>query len=137
MPWNEKSKSTVPGEAPVSGSVSKISDREWRMRLFNNTDDDYSVDVKVQQNNASGNTLKYDNFSYRLKAKQSVERSVSSTPATADAQLVLLNWKNLTNRSKTQPLATGTQEASAAGAPTAVPTPMLVRGLGGKVRSAN
>ena len=97
MPWTKKGASTGLDEvAPISGSVSKISNKQWRMKVFNNTEDTYSVSLKVVQVTASGSYLKSDSFSYTLKPKQSEERTVSSTEATADASLELLSWKKLT-----------------------------------------
>ncbi len=80
---------------PIAGSVSRLSPREWKMVLANNSKDPYSVDIAVQQIDARGSVTKTDHFSYTLKAGQSVERSVSAGLNAVDAKLNLGRWKNL------------------------------------------
>lgn len=82
-------------EAPIAGSVSKRSDREWVARLYNNSDDVYSVSVEVRQLNAQGKRERSDSFSARISPQGSYERSLSSTARTVDAELELRSWKNL------------------------------------------
>jgi hypothetical protein len=82
-------------EAPIAGSVSKRSDREWVARLYNNSNDVYSVSVEVRQLNAQGKRERSDSFSARIEPQGSYERSLSSTARTVDAELELRSWKNL------------------------------------------
>lgn len=92
-PWGG---SVIEGNAPLAGSVSKLSDREWRMRLFNNSEDTYDASVEVVQYDQRGSRLKSDNFSFRIKGGNSVERTVSSRSSTYNAEVKLKSWKNLT-----------------------------------------
>ena len=45
---------------PITGSVSRVSRDAWSMKVFNNTKDEYSVDVDVLQLNTSGQRVKTD-----------------------------------------------------------------------------
>ncbi len=85
-------------QPPITGSVSQRNREEWIMKVFNNTIDDYSVGVKVIQFDKRGNKTKSDNFSYRLKAGESKERSIRARSNTETAELELTNWKQLTDR---------------------------------------
>lgn len=101
MPWDKKQTgSGLEQQPPVSGSVSRISDREWRMFIGNNSEDTYSVSLRVLQKNDRGDVLKSDSYSYTLKAKQTEQRSVSSRIGVTNAELVLESWKNLSAKSR-------------------------------------
>jgi hypothetical protein len=97
------------GAAPIAGSVSRKSGREWVAKLYNNSEDAYSVSVEVIQMNKSGKKEKTDSFSTRLSAKGSYERSLRATERTVDCQLNLVSWKNLTAKKA----ITGENEGSA------------------------
>lgn len=102
MPWggvDQASQST----APIAGSVSKISAREWKAFIVNNSEDTYEVDVRVVQLDKRGTQVKTDSFSYTLKPKQAVERMVAATFSTMDAQLMLERWKLLSAKKKEAP----------------------------------
>ena len=99
LPWGmDKNSAGLEEGAPITGSVSKVSDRMWTLKLFNTSKDDYSLDVRVVQRAAGGGITKTDSFSYRMKAGATVSRQVSAVPSTVDAQLVLVNWKNLSKK---------------------------------------
>lgn len=104
MPWGWEQEGpegkVAGGEPPISGSVSKISAREWVMRVFNNSADAYSVNLRVQQRDTRGAVLKTDSFSYALKPGEGAERKISSYPNTADAQLSLVSWRKLSEGKK-------------------------------------
>ena len=99
MPWNEKN-AALTQQAPVTGSVSRISPREWRMRVFNNSQDTYSVNLRVRQLSNSGAQLRSDSFSYTLKGGESAERALAAAFNSEDAILVLDSWRNLTPKKK-------------------------------------
>lgn len=82
--------------APISGSVSRINQTLWRMKVFNNSDDTYSIDVAVNQFNKQGTKTKSDSFSYTLKPRQSAERDINAPAHTDQASLDLVSWKKLT-----------------------------------------
>lgn len=85
---------------PISGSVSKAGQREWKMVVANNSQDPYSVDLKVEQYGKRGNVIKTDNYTYRLKAGERAERILSAAPAAGDARLKLTNFRNLAPKKK-------------------------------------
>lgn len=93
--------------APISGSVSKLSNNKWQMRLFNNSEDPYSVSVEVRQIDTNRVVQRRDTFSYTLKPKQSVEREVTAYSPGVDCALELLKWKNLSPPKKKEEAANG------------------------------
>ena len=95
IPWG---KQTNPEgtEAPISGSVSRHSPKEWVMRVTNSSEDTYSVNLRVVQYDLKGTQVKADSFSYRLKGGEQAERTLTAAMNSVDAQLRLENWKNLT-----------------------------------------
>lgn len=96
MPWG----SDEEGSSPITGSVSKIGQDTWVMKVFNNSEDTYSVNLKVVQLNSQNRQVKSDSFSYTLKARQKVERNVSAAPGSVRGELKLESWKNLTPKKK-------------------------------------
>ncbi|RIL09229.1 MAG: hypothetical protein DCC75_07015 [Proteobacteria bacterium] len=96
VPWGTE-ESPAKETSPITGSVSKLSDKAWKMKLFNNSEEStYSADVRVNQYNLRGVKIKSDYFSYTLKPGESTERDVSASASTVDSQLELVSWKNLT-----------------------------------------
>ena len=69
VPWGENVLSEEP-TSPITGSVSRVSPGQWVMRVFNNSEDRYSVNLEVAQYNIRGAQIKGDSFSYTLKAKE-------------------------------------------------------------------
>jgi|GEM_PF-1810736 len=106
MPWGSDGKDSAGGAAsgrpPISGSVSKVSPAQWLMRVFNNSEDSYSVNLRVIQRDMRGTVLKSDSFSYNLRPGQKAERSISSYRNTADAELNLVSWKKLSPPKKAE-----------------------------------
>ncbi|MCO6431688.1 MAG: hypothetical protein J5J00_12585 [Deltaproteobacteria bacterium] len=90
------------GTAPISGSVSKGPSGQWIMRIFNNSDETYSVDVSVTQYNRSGASLKKDFFSATLRPAQSSDRTISNAPNSENASLELVSWKKLTSKKEAE-----------------------------------
>jgi hypothetical protein len=81
--------------APITGSVSRASKDNWTMKVFNNTKDEYSVDLDVIQVDTSGKQVKFDSYSYRLKPGESQQEQISAGIDARDAMLNLRNWRNL------------------------------------------
>jgi len=112
--------------APVSGSVSRLSPREWVVRLTNNSEDTYAVSVELSMFNERGSRIKGDSFSYTLKPGQQTSRPVNGTPEVSEAQLYLRSWRNLSaekrKREKAR-AATGAPPESTGGASPATTTP--------------
>lgn len=98
LPWGTEALS--PDQAPISGSVSRISGREWVARVFNNSEDTYSVSVKVRQFGAGNKEVKYDTYSYTLKPRESKEQKFLSKVDTIDAGLDLTSWTNLSEKKR-------------------------------------
>ncbi len=89
------SESDASSKPPITGSISKVSDREWVAKLFNNSEDTYTVSVEVKQMNAAGKRERSDSFSARLGPNENTERTLGATARTVDAELELRNWKNI------------------------------------------
>lgn len=81
--------------APISGSCSKITPRKWRMKVFNNSEETFSVNVEVEQRSSAGARLKGDSFSYTLAPGKSEERDLAAYANTADCVLNLKSWKRV------------------------------------------
>ena len=93
-PWN-KDGASIDSTAPISGSVSRISDKKWKLKVFNNTEDTFETSVMVRQLNARGTSIKTDSYSFRLKAKESKEQEVAALVGAINSQLELVNWKRI------------------------------------------
>lgn len=92
QPWGDDDISGK-NPPPISGSISRLNQRKWLMKVFNNTKDRYSVDVEVVQFNEKGTRLRSDYFSYTLDGNQSVEREVSSALKVTECQVNLRDWR--------------------------------------------
>lgn len=86
--------------APITGSVSRATRDSWSMKVFNNTQDEYSVDVDVLQLNTGGQTVKTDSFSYHLKPGHSEQEMISAGIGARDAELNLRRWRNLSQEKR-------------------------------------
>lgn len=81
----------------LSGSVSRVDQEYWNVRVFNNSaEDTFSVNVGVKQFNDTGGVLKTDYFSYLLKPHASTEQMVQAAPGASEASLELRNYRKLT-----------------------------------------
>ena len=79
-------------KAPITGSVSRVDADTWRLRVFNNAKDTYTVNLGVVQRDLDGRTVKSDNFSYTLKSGGSQEQDIQSSPAAMGADLNLRSY---------------------------------------------
>jgi hypothetical protein len=93
-PWGNTG-SAANSNSPITGSVSRISKQQWKASVFNNSEDSFSVSVKVKQIDSRGSVVKSDYFSASLKPKNSAERQFSSASSALNAELELLSWKKL------------------------------------------
>ena len=97
IPWGENVLSEEP-TSPITGSVSRVSPGQWVMRVFNNSEDRYSVNLEVAQYNIRGAKIKGDSFSYTLKPKETAERPINAESSTDRCELNLKSWKNLSEK---------------------------------------
>jgi hypothetical protein len=86
--------------SPITGSVSKLSKREWVMKLINNSEDKYSVSVTVEQFNDKRKKVRGNNYSYTLDGGEKRDRVVKVLPQTETCSLKLKRWRNLTPKKK-------------------------------------
>ena len=86
--------------APITGSVSRATRDSWSMKVFNNTQDEYSVDLDVFQLNMAGQTVKTDSYSYRLKPGSSEQEMISAGIGARDAELNLRHYRNLSQEKR-------------------------------------
>ncbi len=91
-PWGGTNLEGKP-DNPISGSVSRISARDWVAKVVNNTEDAYRANVAIVQYDERRQKLKTDNFSVSLKAKQTVERTFRANPSTYFSTVELNGWK--------------------------------------------
>lgn len=97
---------------PISGSISRIAQRTWLMKVFNNTKDRYSVDLEVVQFNQRGTRLRGDYFSYTLDGGQSIERKVMASSNVTECQVNLRNWRKYEAPKKVEAGEVAEEEAS-------------------------
>jgi len=105
--------------APIAGSVSKDGNK-WVAKVFNNSKDTYSADVKIIQSNDRGGSAKNDYFSVSLRPGQSDSRSFASANGAINASLELTRWKKIGGEAKPEDTTKTGASASNAAAPTAV-----------------
>lgn len=82
--------------SPITGSVSRVNARDWVMRVFNKSEDTYSFTVRVIQKDKNNRSVKSDTYSYRLEGGGSEEMNFTARTNTEQAELQLVQWKNLT-----------------------------------------
>lgn len=93
---------TSSGGAPISGSVSQAGWNEWLIKVFNTSQDDYRVTVRVVQYGDKGKQIGAPSFTFTLKAGQSAQRSIKSSPLVKNCSLEMRNWKNLSEEKRNQ-----------------------------------
>lgn len=86
--------------APITGSVARNDATTWTMRVFNNNQDTYLVNVDLIQRDDRGAQVKFVSYSYRLKPGQSEEEIVPMGLNARSAQLVLRSYRNLTDEQR-------------------------------------
>lgn len=96
--------------SPISGSISRLDEDTWQMRVFNNSQDTYSVNLGVKQRDEDGRTLKSDSFSYTLKPGSSAERPIQAASGSREADLDLRSYSKI----KKQKAAPESEAGSAA-----------------------
>lgn len=90
--WGVDSLATA--SAPIGGSTSRVSDREWMMKVFNNSEKkSFRVQVELVQLDKAGARIKGDSFTYTLKPQSSAERSIAVQSNTKNCSLNLVDWK--------------------------------------------
>ena len=82
--------------APITGSVSRIDEKTWGFKVFNNSDDTYSFSVDLTQKTDAGAAITTSSYSFQLRPKSSDSRQVQSVLRAAGADLVLRTYRNLT-----------------------------------------
>lgn len=91
VPWGPETGGTNE-QTPLAGSVSKLSERELLAKVFNNSDQTYSISAKVLQYNARGVQIRSDSFSATIKPKSSYERRVPRGIGAEDIRFSMENW---------------------------------------------
>lgn len=110
-PWGEPDPLSRES-APITGSVSNMGGGRWQAKVFNNSQDPYSVSVAVRQFDSRGSVQKTDSFSFNLKAGESAQRDVSSGAGVTDCRLELVHWRNLAPKKKEEPASDATTETT-------------------------
>jgi hypothetical protein len=82
--------------APITGSVSRAGESAWVCKVFNNSSDEYSINVDLKQLDLGGSQVKFGSYSFRLKPGASDKVTVESGLNARRAELWLRSYKNLT-----------------------------------------
>jgi len=91
--WGGQSVSAKEKVAPIAGSVSKLSNTEWLMKVFNNSKEPYQVGVAIVQYNIDGHKVGALHYQYSLDAGKSVERKIKVSTTVDRCVLELERWK--------------------------------------------
>lgn len=81
--------------APISGSVSRVSPKEWRATIKNSSKESVSISAQVLQYSANGSQVKSDSLSSTLQPSETFTRGFSASVTSTDATLKLTSWKIL------------------------------------------
>jgi hypothetical protein len=99
-------------QPPVSGSVSRKNADTWIMRVFNTSEDTYSVDLEVVQFNERGAKVKGDFMSYVLKPGVSKERELRAGLGAREAQLNLRRYRKFETKKPQKKTAEAPSDAA-------------------------
>ena len=81
--------------SPISASVSRESNKNWTVNVFNNSEDEYRLSLVVEQVDERSKRLKSNPISVTLKGGQSVERSLRGHVLASHATVNLKRWKKV------------------------------------------
>ncbi len=81
--------------APITGSVSRVGDSGWVCKVFNNSQDEYSINVDLKQLDLDGRQVKFGSYSFRLKPGASDQITSEAGLNSRRAELWLRSYKNL------------------------------------------
>ena len=79
--------------SPIQASASRLDDRNWLLKVFNNSEDKYVVNIELEQRGSRNQRLKNNSFLFSLKGGESAERRVPGHPASFNSVVKLKNWK--------------------------------------------
>ena len=82
--------------APITGSVSRVGESSWVCKVFNNSKDEYSINIDLKQLDLSGSQVKFGSYSFRLKPGASDQITSEAGLNARRAELWLRSYKNLT-----------------------------------------
>jgi hypothetical protein len=82
--------------APITGSVSRVGESSWVCKVFNNSSDEYSINVDLKQLDLDSHQVKFGSYSFRLKPGASDQITVEAGFNARRAELWLRSYKNLT-----------------------------------------
>jgi hypothetical protein len=108
-----------PAQDPIAGSFSRVSQRDWKLVVANNSEDPYSVDITVDQFNSRRAVVKRDHYSYRLAAGETVTRTVAGAANTVDGTVRVDRVVSLVSKAKAAEAAATPAAGSAAQNPPA------------------
>lgn len=78
---------------PLTASVSRVADGEYEYKVFNNSEDQYTVSLDLIAKDADGRTVRRGASSASLSAGKSVTRTMRVPSNTANVSIEMRNWK--------------------------------------------
>jgi len=102
--------------SPVTASVYRGKRTNWELKVFNNSDDFYTVTIALEQLGKSDVKVKVDSFTFSLKAGEHQSRSVPMSASAMGAVANLVSWKKVAKKATVVPTA-------ATRVPTVIATP--------------
>jgi hypothetical protein len=89
-------------KSPITGSVSRVNARDWAIRVYNNSEDKYSLSVRVTEFDKNKKPINTMTRSYTMDGKSNRSENFTARFNTEQAQLELVSWRNLTPPKKQQ-----------------------------------
>jgi len=110
----------------VTASVARGARSNWDLKVFNNSEDIYTVTIALEQLDKAGARLNVDSFTFSLKAGQKQSRSVPATLRSTGAVANRVSWKKVPKKgaAAVTPVASPAAPARALRA-TPTPVPMF------------
>lgn len=81
--------------SPVSASVNRQDKQNWLVRVFNNSEDEYKLNLLIEQKDDTSRRLKSNPLSVSLKAGEAFERSIRAHVLAAHATVNLTRWSKI------------------------------------------
>lgn len=81
--------------SPISASVKRQDKQNWLVRVFNNSEDEYKLNLLIEQKDDTSKRLKSNPLSVSLKAGESFERTIRAHVLAAHATVNLSRWSKI------------------------------------------
>lgn len=97
---------TTEGEsgAPIQGSASRIDDRTWLVKVFNNSEDKFRVTIQLIQRDGENRKVKTNSFATSIPGGGKEERRMPGHPSATNSEVRLVSWKRFKKKRSAEEL---------------------------------